>query len=378
MLNSMKRNYFLTSVKLLLCVLMLLVMVSCKEKALPLPELSDGMRGQLGIDKNINEATIDKYLGRKDSVYRDVRMLKDEANYEAIGGDSYLSGYVKGFEVVPYPYLCNVEGLPEEVGEGYSGDTLFTHNEDGEYIANYEESIHILESLFPKDKYIFLMCGGGGYAGMTKELLVALGWDGDKIYNTGGYWYYDGKNKVETTYEENGEIHYDFSSVNYHNIDFSVLNRINGTEKNDDKKENDVSIFKPIENVEQLNELENNKETFAVYVYLPGCASCASFYPIVKEFTETNQIDMYALVLSDFAKSTNSISSRVSYTPSMFIYKDGEVLAYLDPGSNDDLVYYETLEGLTTWFNRYIDIDILKSETKADISDCDSACSVTD
>ena len=375
---DMKKNCFLTLLKTLICVLMLVTLASCKEKNLPLPELSEGMRGQLGIDKNINEATIDEYLGRKDSVYRDVRMLKDEANYEAIGGDSYLSGYVKGFEVVPYPYLCNVQGLPEEVGESYSGDTLFTHTEDGEYIANYEESLHILESLFPKDKYIFLMCGGGGYSGMTKDLLVALGWDQTKIYNTGGYWYYEGKNKVETTYEENGQIHYDFSLVNYHNIDFSTLTRINNPEKDDDSKQDDPSIFLQIENVEQLKQMENDKQTFAVYVYLPGCASCASFYPIVKEFSQSNQIDMYALILSDFSKTDNSISSRVTYTPSMFIYKDGEVVAYLDPGSNDDLVYYQSLEGLTTWFNRYIDIEILKSETKADLTDCGSACSITD
>ena len=40
------------------------------EKLLPLPkpEISNGARGELGIDKNINEATIDKYLFRSDSV----------------------------------------------------------------------------------------------------------------------------------------------------------------------------------------------------------------------------------------------------------------------------------------------------------------------
>ena len=86
---------------------------ACQPGTLPLPETDSGMRGELGIDKNINETTIDKYLNREDSVYRDMRMLKDDADYAAIGGDSYLSGYVKGFEVVPYPYLCNVEGLPE-------------------------------------------------------------------------------------------------------------------------------------------------------------------------------------------------------------------------------------------------------------------------
>ena len=55
--------------------------------------------------------------------------------------------------------------------------------ENNEYIPNYNESISIINSLFPKDKYIFLMCGGGGYASMTKNLLISLGYDQNKIYN---------------------------------------------------------------------------------------------------------------------------------------------------------------------------------------------------
>ena len=165
-----------------------------KTSELPKPELSEGLRGTFGIDKNINETTIDNYLNRSDSVYRDMRMLKDPGNYEAIGGDSYLSGFIKGFEVVPYPYLVNVNNLPEPIGNTYQGKTLFTLK-DNSYKANYKESMQILEYLFPKDKIIFLMCGAGGYAGDTKKMLVALGWDKDKIYNIGGYWYYNGDNK---------------------------------------------------------------------------------------------------------------------------------------------------------------------------------------
>ena len=74
---------------------------------LPKPEISEGERGELGIDKNINENNIDKYLGRSDSVYFDMRMLEDPANYSAIGGDSYLSGFVRGFEVIPLPFLTS-------------------------------------------------------------------------------------------------------------------------------------------------------------------------------------------------------------------------------------------------------------------------------
>ena len=344
---------------------------------LPAPEFEEGLRGeQFGIDKNINEATIDQYLFRDDAVYRDMRMLRDEAEYEAIGGDSWLSGIVEGFEVVPYPYLCNVEGLPEAVGQGYHGETLFTHDENG-YTANYEESMDILEYLFPKDKVIFLMCGGGGYAGMTKNMLVELGWDETKIYNVGGYWYYDGDNKVETKYSDGGSDHYDFSIVNYHNIDFLTLTPIAGSKA--DKQEDKITddLFIEITSLQQLEELEKEGKTFALYVYLPGCVSCASFAPIVREFTESNQIDMYAVDLTVLAKTKNSVSDRVSYTPSMFIYENGEVKAYLDPGSNDDLPYYQTLEGLSSWFAGYLDIDVLHSETVSQIDDCDTACSLT-
>ena len=197
------------------------------EETLPKPEISEGIRGeQFGIDKNINESTIDEYLGRSDSVYRDMRMLKDPGNYEAIGGDSYLSGFVQGFEVVPYPYLTNVTGLPEEVGETYTGATLFTQDESGNYVANYEESMEILEAIFPRDKNIFLMCGGGGYAGMTKTMLVALGWDENKIYNVGAFWSYNGNNKVEVKKTIDGEDYYNFSIVPYYNIDFTTLHEV--------------------------------------------------------------------------------------------------------------------------------------------------------
>lgn len=215
------KNIIITLIALLLGLLLGYMIFNKKEKSLPLPEVTGGERGMLGIDKNINEDTIDNYLNRSDSVYRDMRMLKDPGNYEAIGGDSYLSGFIKGFEVVPYPLLTEVKGLPEAVGESYKGKTLFKEK-DGKYIANYKESLEILEYYFPKDKNIFLICGGGGYAGMTKNLLVSLGWDENKIYNIGGYWYYNGKNNIQVKNNDK----YDFYKVIYHDIDFKNLTEV--------------------------------------------------------------------------------------------------------------------------------------------------------
>ena len=227
MVIFLKRNII---VAIVVIGLLVLGIVFLNNKAsiikLPKPEVTGGERGLLGIDKNINESTIDKYLGRDDAVYRDMRMLKDPGNYEAIGGDSYLSGFIDGFEVVPYPYLTEVKGLPEEVGDSYTGKTLFTELDDGTYHANYLESMDILEYYFPKDKYIFLICGGGGYAGMTKNLLVSLGWNADMIYNVGGYWYYDGDNNIDVKRVVKGKVKYDFWKVTYHEIDFDSLTEV--------------------------------------------------------------------------------------------------------------------------------------------------------
>ncbi|MDO5568851.1 MAG: hypothetical protein Q4G04_01900 [bacterium] len=228
-----KKNFYVFIIKGVLIISIIITILYITKnnnntlKQLPTPEITNGIRGeQFGIDKNINEETIDNYLNRNDSVYRDVRMLIDPGNYEAIGGDSYLSGFIAGFEVVPLPYLVNVSNLPEDVGDTYTGNTLYTQTENGKYIANYKESLQILEYLFPKDKYIFLICGGGGYAGMTKNLLTALGWNENKIYNVGGYWYYEGENKVEVKNTSYDDVTYDFWKVAYHNIEFDTLHLI--------------------------------------------------------------------------------------------------------------------------------------------------------
>lgn len=223
----LKKRIFLVSFVFAFCMLLCGCGSDQALVDLPTPEITEGIRGeQFGIDKNINEETIDNYLGRSDSVYRDMRLLKDPGNYEAIGGDSYLSGFVEGFEAVPYPLIVNVTGLPSEVGETYTGKTLFTY-QDGKYIANYEESMEILEYFFPKDKNIFLMCGGGGYAGMMKNMLIDLGWDKEKIYNVGGYWYYEGSHNVEVKKTNNdGSVSYDFWKVTYHDIDFDNLHEV--------------------------------------------------------------------------------------------------------------------------------------------------------
>lgn len=202
-------------------------------KSLPKPELAEGKRGVYGIDKNIDDQTIDNYLDREDTEYIDLRMLIDPASWENKGGERELTGFIKGFKVVPYPFLAGFsqkyrdQKTEENVDGLYDGPTLFTLSDDGKYTPNYKESIEILEYIFPKDKNIFLICGAGGYAGIAKEMLIALGWNQDKIYNIGGYWFYEGKYNIEVENKKYEETSYDFWKVMYYNIDFKTLHEIN-------------------------------------------------------------------------------------------------------------------------------------------------------
>lgn len=316
---------------------------------LPKPEVTGGERGVLGIDKNINEESIDKYLDREDSVYRDMRMLKDPGNYEAVGGDSYLSGFVKGFEAVPYPYLTRVKGLPEAIGDSYTGKTLFTQNSDGTYRANYRESLQYLEYYFPKDKNIFLMCGGGGYAGMTKRLLVSLGWDEQKIYNVGGYWYYNGENKIQVKKTVGGKDKYDFWKVVYHDIDFGQLT------ESDDKKMSLESKYYNKGNFIDVNSddaAELRKENYVLFVHNNYCGMAKSCEEIFATIMKKYKIDFLSIPFNEFKKT--SLYETVKYAPSIMIVKKGKIVAYLDAESDEDLPKYQDTQSFERWLGEYI------------------------
>jgi len=192
---------------------------------LPIPE-PDG--GPFGVDVNININTIDDFLGRSDVTYIDMRMLYDPAEFEAIGGISNLTQTLPGYRIVPFPFLGTLSAMP--VANAYDGERLFeiVWGEGHEILSatpNYAESEIILSQLFPKDKVIFLMCGGGGYSALTRALLVNQGWDAGMIYNTGGNWHYEGNMSLDLTISASNP---DIATwrANYAFIDFEHLTRI--------------------------------------------------------------------------------------------------------------------------------------------------------
>lgn len=192
-----------------------------------LPPAQPDASSPFGVDANINMSTIDDYLLRDDIAYRDLRLFDDPADYESIGGSSKLSMALEGFTVVPFPYLGTLADLP--VAGAYEGNCLFDIAWDGELAvtaakANYTQSLQILEELFPKDKPIFLMCGGGGYAAMAKALLAHLGWDESLLYNVGGQWDYEGPHLMQiVSYADADRPEYYLWRLDMPPIDFDLL-----------------------------------------------------------------------------------------------------------------------------------------------------------
>jgi len=198
--------------------------------ALPPPE-RDG--GPFGVDVNINMTTIDDWLERPDVVYFDMRMLYDPANYEEIGGISRLTQTLPGYRIVPFPFIATLSALP--VDGRYEGDSLFTVDwgeERGQVLSispNFAEAEFILSDIFPKDKAIFLMCGGAGYTSLARGLLVHMGWDENLIYHTGGMWHYEGNKAIDLTIPgaANPNVSIATWRANYTFIDFDHLTRLN-------------------------------------------------------------------------------------------------------------------------------------------------------
>lgn len=126
------------------------------------------------------------YLGRADIEYIDVR---DDGS----AGDTttefteYSLGHLKGFKLVEFFDVIYNSGsiankgtqLFYKSGENADGTPIFA--------PRYADSVAMLESFFPKNKTLFIMCAKGGRVTTVMQLLEQYGYDMSQVYNVGGW-----------------------------------------------------------------------------------------------------------------------------------------------------------------------------------------------
>ncbi len=111
---------------------------------------------------------------------------------------------------------------------------------------------------------------------------------------------------------------------------------------------------------EQLKNLINGKESFAVFVYQPSCVTSSDFESVVLDFLEEQQIQIYKIAFSEI-KDTD-IGKKIKYYPSFMLYKGGKLIDFLEADKDEDVAYYSSKEGFQTWFTRYVKLKDLTEE----------------
>ncbi len=105
-------------------------------------------------------------------------------------------------------------------------------------------------------------------------------------------------------------------------------------------------------NINELNKLIDNKESFVVFVYQPLCITSTNFESILKDFLEEKKISIYKIAFSNI-KNTK-IGKTIKYYPSFIIYNKGKMVDFLEANKDEDIKYYTSKKEFESWFTKYI------------------------
>lgn len=105
-------------------------------------------------------------------------------------------------------------------------------------------------------------------------------------------------------------------------------------------------------NNSELIKLEEDKKDFVLFVYLPGCSSCAEFKTVLEDFLKDNNISINTISILE--NKDTAVEDKVKFAPSFLIYKDGKVVDFLDSNSNEDMPYFKDANNFKNWLEKYV------------------------
>lgn len=103
---------------------------------------------------------------------------------------------------------------------------------------------------------------------------------------------------------------------------------------------------------DDLKKMEEDKKDFVLFVFLPGCSSCAEFKTVLEDFLNNNNISINSISILD--SEGTSVEKKVKFAPSFLVYKDGKVIDYLDSNSNEDTPYFKDANNFKKWLENYV------------------------
>lgn len=103
-----------------------------------------------------------------------------------------------------------------------------------------------------------------------------------------------------------------------------------------------------------VDDLIKSKENFVVFIYQPMCTMSSEFEKLLDEYMDIKKISIYKMSFTDMKKT--SLKDTVKFYPSFIIFKDGEVVDFLDADSDEDTNKYKILKAFKEWFEGYVEI----------------------
>lgn len=104
--------------------------------------------------------------------------------------------------------------------------------------------------------------------------------------------------------------------------------------------------------VSTLQQLVDQKSSFAVFVSQPSCRASAELENILQSFTEQHQIHFYEIAFSDL--KSLSFAEEVRFYPSFLIFKNGQLVDFLEADNDEDAAAYTSVDGFETWFTKNV------------------------
>ena len=106
---------------------------------------------------------------------------------------------------------------------------------------------------------------------------------------------------------------------------------------------------------DELNNLQNNKSSYILFTYNSYCSFSIPCDLIFEEVVKKNNIDIYSMPF-EVMKDT-FIYDKVKYAPSVILINKGNIIAYLDPEKDSDLMKYQDTLEFEKWLDKYVYLD---------------------
>lgn len=101
-----------------------------------------------------------------------------------------------------------------------------------------------------------------------------------------------------------------------------------------------------------LNQLISDQKSFGLFVSQPSCQASTDLAKYLNAFTDTYQIKFYEISFSTLRD--HNIVPDLRFYPSFVLFRDGEVVDFLEADSDEDTPAYTSADGFVAWFSEYI------------------------